>query len=62
MDLLSRLAAHFGVSIASLVGEEPPKGMQSELVALYRDLKDLSDSDRDTIRALAKRLNEKKKE
>ena len=62
MDLLGRVAAHFGVSIASLVGEDPPKGMQSELVALYRDLKDLSDSDRDTIRALAKRLSEKKKE
>jgi hypothetical protein len=50
------------VSIASLAGEEPPKGMQSELIALYRDMKDLSDSDRETIRALAKRLSEKRKE
>jgi transcriptional regulator with XRE-family HTH domain len=60
MDLLDRLATHFGVSVGSLVGEEPPAEMHNELVALYRDLKNLSDSDRDTIRGLAKRLSEKK--
>jgi transcriptional regulator with XRE-family HTH domain len=60
IDLLNRLATHFGVSVGSLVGEEPPTEMHNELVALYRDLKNLSDSDRDTIRGLAKRLSEKK--
>jgi transcriptional regulator with XRE-family HTH domain len=60
MDLLGRLATHFGVSVGSLVGEEPPTEMHNELVALYRDLRNLSDSDRDTIRGLAKRLSEKK--
>jgi transcriptional regulator with XRE-family HTH domain len=60
IDLLNRIAAHFGVSISSLIGEEPPEGMQKELVALYRDLKDLSERDRQTIRALAKRLSENK--
>jgi transcriptional regulator with XRE-family HTH domain len=60
MDLLDRLATHFGVSVGSLVGEKPPKEMHNELVALYRDLRSLSDSDRDTIRDLAKRLGEKK--
>ncbi|HYC16447.1 MAG TPA: helix-turn-helix transcriptional regulator [Pseudolabrys sp.] len=59
MDLLDRLATHFGVSVSYLVGEEPPKAMYNELVALYRDLKDLSASDRSTIRDLAKRLGEK---
>ena len=61
MDLLDRLATHFGVSVSSLVGEEPPKGMKSELVALYRDLKDLSESDREAIRDMAKRLSGKNK-
>lgn len=60
MELLDKLATHFGVSIAHLVGEEPPTEMHNELVALYRDLKDLSEHDRETIRNLAKRLNEKK--
>ncbi len=39
MDLLNRLANHFGVSVSSLVGVQPPKEMHNELVALYRDLK-----------------------
>jgi transcriptional regulator with XRE-family HTH domain len=60
MDLLNRLANHFGVSVSSLVGEQPPKEMHNELLALYRDLKNLSEADRETIRALAKRLGEKK--
>jgi transcriptional regulator with XRE-family HTH domain len=59
MDLLDKLATHFGVSVGLLVGEEPPTEMHNELVALYRDLKNLSGSDRDTIRDLAKRLGEK---
>jgi hypothetical protein len=62
MDLLDRLATHFGVSVSFLVGEEPPNKMHNELVALYRDLKNLSPSDRETIRDLAKRLSEAKKE
>lgn len=60
MDLLNRLANHFGVSVSSLVGEQPPKEMHNELVALYRDLKNLSESDRETIRTLARRLSEKR--
>jgi transcriptional regulator with XRE-family HTH domain len=60
--LLNRLATHFGVSVGSLVGEEPPTKMHNELVALYRDLRNLTESDRDTIRALAKSLSEKKRD
>lgn len=56
MDLLTKLAGHFDVSVASLVGEEPPSEMHEELVALYRDLKDLSEADRETIRTLMKRF------
>ena len=60
MELLDRLATHFGVSVAYLVGEQPPGELTQELVALYRDLKDLSEADRETIRNLARRLKETK--
>jgi transcriptional regulator with XRE-family HTH domain len=59
MDLLNKLATHFGVSVSLLVGEEFPSEMRNDLVALYRDLKNLSDADRNTIRKLAKSLSEK---
>ena len=60
MDLLNRIADHFGVSITFLVGEEPPGELTEELIALYRDLKDLSESDRETIRNLTKQLKDSK--
>lgn len=62
MELLNKLASHFGVSVSELIGEKPPKEMHHELVAIYRDLRTLSDADRQTIRDLARRLSEKKGE
>lgn len=57
IELLTRLAAHFRVGIADLVGENPDaEGESSELIALYRDLKNLSDTDRETIRVLMERF------
>lgn len=60
MDLLTKLANYFGVSISFLVGEQPPAAEQEELIVLYRDLKELDDGDRDAIRTLMKRFKEKK--
>lgn len=61
IELLTRLAAHFRVSIADLVGENPnAEGESSELIALYRDLKNLSDTDRETIRVLMERFTKPK--
>jgi transcriptional regulator with XRE-family HTH domain len=62
MDLLTKLADHFGISVSALVGEEPSSEEQEGLIVLYRDLKDLSESDRDYIKQLAKRLKDKKTE
>ena len=59
MDLLNRLADHFGVSVSYLVGEQPPDKETQEVVALYRDLKELDEKDRDTIRAIMRRFKEK---
>src|SRR5882672_2786421 len=61
-DLLKRLAEHFDTSVSYLVGEDPAAETQPELVALYRDLKNLSDHDRETIRLMMKRLRQQRPE
>jgi len=61
-ELLVKLAQHFRVSVSELVGEDPNAPSEpSELVALYRDLKSLSDTDRKTIEAVMRSLKEVKK-
>lgn len=60
MELLTKLAEHFGVSVSFLVGEQPPAEEQEELIVLYRDLKDLDEKDREAIRTLMRRFKEKK--
>lgn len=60
MELLTKLATHFSVGVADLVGENPASADDRELVALYRDLKDLSEKDRETIRALMQHLKSSK--
>lgn len=62
VDLLTKLAEHFGVSVAQLIGEDPGASQEdAELVALFRDLKGLTKGDRavlrSTIRAM-KRVRE----
>lgn len=60
-ELLERLAAHFRVSVSDLVGENPNADSEpSELVALYRDLKSLSEKDRKTIEAVMRTLKDSK--
>lgn len=50
IDLLTKLAKSFDVSVAELIGENPGSADDSpELVALYRELKELSDPDRKAI-------------
>jgi transcriptional regulator with XRE-family HTH domain len=61
MDLLTKLAEHFDVSVSYLVGEQPPSEEQEELIVLYRDLKELDEGDREAIRSLMKRFKEKKR-
>jgi transcriptional regulator with XRE-family HTH domain len=62
MELLTKLADHFTVTVASLVGEDPnAPGENPEVVAMYRELKSLTDGDRETIRMLMKRLKEQSK-
>lgn len=59
-ELLRRIASHFRVSVSELVGEDPNAASEpSELVALYRDLKTLSDADRKVIEAVMRSLKNK---
>ncbi|MBY4632659.1 helix-turn-helix transcriptional regulator [Rhizobium croatiense] len=62
IELLTKLANHFRIAIADLVGENP-QGADEEpgLVAMYRDLKSLSPEDRETIQVLMARLKPKGK-
>jgi transcriptional regulator with XRE-family HTH domain len=61
MELLNGLADHFGVSVAYLVGEKPDKDTEPELVAMFRGLQKMSDTDRKTIKALMEHLQKAKK-
>jgi transcriptional regulator with XRE-family HTH domain len=62
IELITRLANHFKIRIADLVGENPEAvGEDGDLVALYRELKDLSPDDRETIRVLMSRLKAPRK-
>ena len=57
IDLLAKLSQALSTTIADLVGENPEGDEQSrEVVAMYRDLKTLSDNDRETIRMMMERL------
>ncbi len=52
-----KIADYFKISIGELVGEKPDAaGEPEELIALYRGLKDLTPSDRETIGVLMQRL------
>jgi transcriptional regulator with XRE-family HTH domain len=61
VDILTAIANHFRVSIAELVGENPNAiGEDTNMVAMYRDLKELDERDRETIRLLMERLKKPK--
>jgi len=57
MELVVKLADLFRVRVADLVGENPDAADQEpEMVAMFRDLKKLDKSDRETIRVLMDQL------
>jgi transcriptional regulator with XRE-family HTH domain len=63
IDLLKKLSRCFDVSVADLIGENPGADSQdSEVVAMYRDLKELTRGDRDALRVMMEHLKSKKKE
>ena len=63
VDSLNKLAKHFNVTVAFLIGEDPTASDQDpKMVSMYRDLKRLSPKDLDTIRMLMKRFEKQAKD
>ena len=57
IDLLTNLANCFQVSVADLIGENPAgENEKPEIIAMYRELQQLSDADLETIRIMMDRL------
>jgi transcriptional regulator with XRE-family HTH domain len=57
LDLITKIASFFQVSVAEMVGEDPNALNENpELVAMYRDLKALEGGDLETIRVLIERF------
>lgn len=63
MDLVMKLADLFRVRVADLVGENP-EGQDEDpaMVAMFRDLKQLDDRDRETIAALMEQMKRRGRE
>ncbi len=62
-ELIERLATHFRISVSELLEEDPNATSEpSQLVALYRDLKKLSDKDLKTIETIMRGFKDAKKE
>ncbi|MFZ0943560.1 MAG: helix-turn-helix transcriptional regulator [Syntrophobacteraceae bacterium] len=63
VDSLNKLAKHYDVTVAFLIGEDPnASDRDPKIVSMYRDLKRLSPKDLDTIRMLMKRFEKQAKD
>jgi len=61
MELLTKLARCFNVTVADMVGENPSGADENpELIAMYRDLKELSQTDREAIKSMMDHFIKKK--
>ena len=61
IELVRKLADHFGVSIASLVGEAPDDATDEEqLMVMYRDLKSLNEADRLVLEDIMKGMQKRR--
>jgi transcriptional regulator with XRE-family HTH domain len=61
IDLLKKLADCFEVSVAELIGEDPTATNEDPMVvAMYRELKELTPEDRKALRVMIDHLRAKK--
>jgi len=51
IDLLSRLAGHFGLSVSALIGETP-ESADDEALVFYRSIRRLPKGDREVLKAV----------
>jgi transcriptional regulator with XRE-family HTH domain len=57
-DLLERLAQHFGTTVSRLVGESPDADEPEEVLAMFREFKELSPENRDRLRKIMEALKD----
>jgi len=63
MELVLKLAELFRVRVADLVGDNPDADDQpAEVVAMFRDLKNLRDEDRETIKLMMETLKKRREQ
>jgi transcriptional regulator with XRE-family HTH domain len=63
IEMLKALSSTLGTTIADLMGEDPSTTeTDAEALVMFRDLKDLSPDDRETIKIMMGRLKKKKTE
>ncbi len=61
MELVVKIAALFRVRVADLVGDNPDAAEEpAEMVAMFRDLKQLEEPDREMIRMLMEQMKKRK--
>ena len=67
-DIARKLALYFNISVAELLGEEKMPTVSGERdildeidVAFYGDYKELSEDDKETLRAMARVMRERRK-
>jgi transcriptional regulator with XRE-family HTH domain len=58
LDLLGRIAAHFGTTVAFLIGDD--EGVELEAMVFGREFKNLTDDDKKLLLTMAERLNASK--
>lgn len=62
LDLLTKLADHFGVSFSQLVGEEPEeKSDDQNPIVLFRDLKELSNEDKKLLKGIIDQMRKRER-
>jgi transcriptional regulator with XRE-family HTH domain len=61
IDLLTKLAKCFDVSVSELIGENPAgKDVDPQVIAMYRELKELTPADRQAIQVIMDHLKSRK--
>jgi transcriptional regulator with XRE-family HTH domain len=61
IELLTRLADHYDVPVAHLIGEDPASAQEDpELVTMFRDLKQITESDRKLLKTMLEAMKRRR--
>jgi transcriptional regulator with XRE-family HTH domain len=61
MDLVTKLADHFGVPVSYLIGEDPASADEDpELITMFRDLKQVTEGDRELLKGMLKMMKHRR--